>query len=460
MKQTYARKENVEEKGNNKDQASITNSLKSKTEAIKAGLLGLGTVGTGVYRIIEQHQEDLKHQTGCDIKVEKILIKSMDKERSVAISPELLTTDYGDILNDPNITIVIEVMGGIEEARTYIAKALQSKKNVITANKDLIALYGGELLTLASENGCDLFYEASVAGGIPILRALVEGFASDRITKMIGILNGTTNYMLTRMAKEKLEYDFCLKQAQELGYAEADPTSDVEGLDAARKLAILGTLGFHTDISLDEVKVKGISSVSQEDIQYGKELGYEMKLLGIADRRDEEIELSVQPTFVAKSHPLAHVNGVFNAVYVYGEAVGETMFYGPGAGELPTATAVVSDLVTVVKNLNLGVNGRGMVAPYREKKLKPENRIYRRYFIRLVVKDRSGMLADVTKAFADHNMSISKMIQKPLAGQQAELVTITHTISLKDLEAWVKNIESNRSEIKIVSYYAVEGEEN
>ena len=277
-----------------------------------------------------------------------------------------------------------------------------------------MATHGAELLTLASQKGCDLFYEASVAGGIPILRALVEGFSSDRVKKMMGILNGTTNYMLTRMSKEGLSYQECLQQAQDLGYAEADPTSDVEGLDAARKLAILGTLGFHTEVALDEVKVKGISTISKEDLEYGKSFGYEMKLLAIADRHEQEIELSVQPTFIHKSHPLAHVNGVYNAVYIYGEAVGETMFYGPGAGELPTATAVVSDLVTVVKNLKLGVNGRGMVAPYREKLLKSKERIFNRYFIRLIVKDQPGVLAYITQTLANLEMSISQISQKEL----------------------------------------------
>jgi homoserine dehydrogenase len=426
---------------------------------IKVGLLGFGTVGTGVLRIIEQHQEDLYHQTGCKIKVGKILVQSMEKQRSIFIEEGVLTLNADEVLLDPEIDIIVEVIGGVEKTKDYIAQALDQKKHVITANKDLMAIHGAELLTLASKNGCDLFYEASVAGGIPILRALVEGFSSDRVKKMIGILNGTTNYMLTRMSKEGLSYNECLKQAQELGYAESDPTSDVEGLDAARKLAILGTLGFHTEISLDEVKVRGISKVSKEDLDYGKSFGYEMKLLGIADREGQEIELAVQPTFVHKSHPLAHVNGVFNAVYVYGEAVGETMFYGPGAGELPTATAVVSDLVTVVKNLKLGVNGRGMVAPYREKVLKPKERILNRYFIRLVVEDQSGVLAYITKSLANLEMSISQIYQKGIGQNKAEIVLITHKVSLASLEHWIEEVRESKHIDHIASCYAVEGEE-
>jgi homoserine dehydrogenase len=428
-----------------------------KKREIQVGLLGFGTVGTGVLRIIQQHQDDLVHQTGCSLNVKKVLVQSVDKPRALEVDCDLMTTNPEDVLFDPDIDIIIEVIGGIDLARGYIAQALEQRKHVITANKDLMAIHGAELLTLASQNDCDLFYEASVAGGIPILRALVEGFSSDRVKKMMGILNGTTNYMLTKMSKEGLEYEECLQQAQELGYAEADPTSDVEGLDAARKLAILGTLGFHTDVSLDEVKVKGISQVSKEDIEYGKTFGYEMKLLGIADREGQEIELAVQPTFVHKSHPLAHVNGVFNAVYVYGEAVGETMFYGPGAGELPTATAVVSDLVTVVKNLKLGVNGRGMVAPYRQKLLKPKERIYNRYFIRLIVDDQPGVLAYITQSLADLDMSISQIYQKTLGNNKAEIVLITHRVSLYSLEQWLDKVKDHEHLDRVASYYTVEG---
>ncbi|WP_202080205.1 homoserine dehydrogenase [Caldalkalibacillus salinus] len=429
----------------------------SENHTINIGLLGLGTVGTGVYRIIQQHQEDLYHQTNCTIKVEKALVQSIDKQRAIDIDAAALTTNSEDIVMNEDIDIVVEVMGGVEEARQLIAQALEQGKHVVTANKDLVALHGAELLTLASDNDCDLFYEASVAGGIPILRALVEGLSSDRITKMMGILNGTTNYMLTRMSQEGLDYKTCLTQAQELGYAEADPTADVEGLDAARKIAILGTLGFHTDVSLSEVKVKGISSVTKEDIDYSQSFGYEMKLLGMAERDGDEIELSVQPTLVHHTHPLASVNGVFNAVYVHGEAVGETMFYGPGAGELPTATAVVSDLITVVKNLRLGVNGRGMVAPYKEKKLKPNSRVYRPYFIRLVVKDQPGVLAYITQTFANFDMSISQIYQKPLGNERAEVVMITHKVSLASIEAWMEDVETSTEIENIASCYAVEG---
>lgn len=249
------------------------------------------------------------------------------------VAREVFTTEVYDVIRDPEIDVIIEVMGGIEETKQYLIDALNEKKHVITANKDLMALYGTELLHVAKENGCDLYYEASVAGGIPILRTLEEGLASDRITKMMGIVNGTTNFILTKMNVDKSAYEDVLKEAQNLGFAEADPTADVEGLDAARKMAILARLGFSMNVDLEDVKVKGISDISDEDINFSKRFGYTMKLIGIAQRDGEKVEVSVQPTLLPDHHPLSSVNNEFNAVYVYGSAVGETMFYGPGAGK-------------------------------------------------------------------------------------------------------------------------------
>ncbi|RZP68340.1 homoserine dehydrogenase, partial [Vibrio vulnificus] len=242
-------------------------------ESISIGLLGLGTVGSGVVQIIEKHQDKLMHQVGCPVVVKKVLVKDVNKDRAVKVDRNLLTLNPEDILNDADIDVVIEVMGGIEETRNHLKKALDNGKHVVTANKDLMAVYGPELLAAAAQNGCDLFYEASVAGGIPILRGLVDGLASDRITKMMGIVNGTTNFILTKMSKNGSAYEDVLKEAQELGYAESDPTADVEGLDAARKMAILSTLGFSMNIDLDDVKVKGITDITEEDLQYVRQLG-------------------------------------------------------------------------------------------------------------------------------------------------------------------------------------------
>ncbi|WP_040950082.1 homoserine dehydrogenase [Gorillibacterium massiliense] len=425
---------------------------------VKVGLLGLGTVGTGVVRIVEGHQEELQRQVGTPIVIERILVNNKEKRRNITIDPEKLTENVEDILNDASIDIIIEVMGGIEPVKDYIMEALAKGKHVVTANKDLMALHGTEVLEQAAKHGCDVLYEASVAGGIPIIRTLTEGFSADRITKIMGIVNGTTNYILTKMSQEGAVYDDVLKEAQALGYAEADPTSDVEGLDAARKMTILGRLGFGVNVELADVAVKGISKVTKEDIAYGKKLGYEMKLLGIAECEEDGIDLSVQPVMVKTSHPLASVNGVYNAVYVYGQAVGETMFYGPGAGELPTATSIVADLVSVVKDLRLGVNGKYMVAPYKEKKLRSDAEAASKYFILLDVADKAGVLARITQSFAKHEVSLESVLQHPNPlNLNAEIIIITHSAN----RAGMKNVLADFAELDVVnkirSVYRVEG---
>ncbi|WP_312098499.1 homoserine dehydrogenase [Niallia sp.] len=427
-------------------------------ETISIGLLGLGTVGSGVVKIIENHQDKIMHQVGCPVKVNKILVKNIEKERDVEVNDIHLTLDANDILDDPEIDVVIEVMGGIEETKNILLKALKNKKQVVTANKDLMAVHGAELLQAASRNNCDLFYEASVAGGIPILRGLVDGLASDRIIKMMGIVNGTTNFILTKMSQQQRAYKDVLLEAQELGFAESDPTSDVEGLDAARKMTILATLGFSMNIGLEDVKVEGISNVTDEDIQYGKQLGYTMKLIGIAQRQEEKVEVSVRPTFIVDSHPLASVHNEYNAVYVYGEAVGETMFYGPGAGSLPTATAVVSDLVNVLKNMRLGVNGKGAIAPQFKKKLKEPNEMFSKYFLRLQVQDEVGVFAEITSIFSQHGVSFEKILQLPVKEKGlAEIVLVTHHASLLNYENILLELRDLASVRTVKSSYRVEG---
>ncbi|MGG6313501.1 homoserine dehydrogenase [Paenibacillus macerans] len=425
---------------------------------VKVGLLGLGTVGTGVVRILEGHQEDLSSQVGSPIQIEKIAVKNLEKSRNIEVDPGKLTEDPWEVIRDPEIDVIVEVMGGVELTKTYILEALERGKHIVTANKDLMALYGSEVLAKAMEHQCDVFYEASVAGGIPIIRTLIEGFSSDRIMKIMGIVNGTTNYILSKMSQEGAGYEDVLKEAQQLGYAESDPTSDVEGLDAARKMAILGTLGFRTNVELGDVQVRGISSVSKEDILYAKRLGYEMKLLGIAERQDDEFSITVQPTMVRNTHPIAAVNGVFNAVYVYGEAVGETMFYGAGAGEMPTATSVVADLVAVVKNLKLGVNGLKAIVPYKPKKLKSDEQIAFKNFLLLHVDDKAGVLAQITQVFAEYEVSLESVVQSPntnLAG--AEIMIVTHNASKASMDKVLAHFESLDVIHRIKSVYRVEG---
>jgi len=427
---------------------------------VKIGLIGLGTVGTGVVKIIEGHQEDLQRQVGCPIQIERILVKHIDKIRTVQVDPARLTTDPRDVIANPEIDVVVEVMGGTGEAREFIMAALERGKHVVTANKDLMAQFGQSILAKAAEKGCDVFYEASVAGGVPILRTLVEGFSSDRIYKIMGIVNGTTNYILTKMSQEGASYEEVLKEAQELGYAEADPTSDVEGFDAAYKMTILATLGFHAKVSFKNVDVKGISGVSRDDILCARKLGYEMKLLGIAECKNDSMYISVEPTLVPRSHPLASVNGVFNAIYVYGEAVGETMFYGPGAGEMPTATSVVADIVAVVKNLKLGVNGRGAASASLEKKWMTPDEIRSKYFILLYVLDRAGVLARIAKVFGDRGISLESVIQQPnshdASAEHAELVIITHSAAKASVTKVLEELAGLDAVKAVASVYRVE----
>ncbi|WHY89106.1 homoserine dehydrogenase [Neobacillus novalis] len=427
-----------------------------RVKAISIGLLGLGTVGSGVVKIIKNHQDKLIHQVGCPVVIKKILVQDLHKDRPVEIETGLLTSNADEILRDKEIDVVIEVMGGVEETKDYLISALRQGKHVVTANKDLMALHGSELLTVASEHGCDLFYEASVAGGIPILRGLVDGLASDRITQMMGIVNGTTNYILTKMSDEGRSYDEVLKEAQDLGFAEADPTSDVEGLDAARKMTILATLGFSMHIDLDDVKVCGISSITEEDLRYGKQLGYTMKLIGYAHREGEKVEVSVAPTFLSNNHPLASVQNEYNAVYVYGEAVGETMFYGPGAGSLPTATAVVSDLVGVMKNLRLGVNGRSAVTPQYPKLLKDNEEQFSKYFLRIHVQDEVGVFADITAIFAKYGVSFEKILQLPIKkNETSEIVLVTHKASLTNYDKILLELYDLKAVKEVKSAYRV-----
>ncbi|GAF64923.1 homoserine dehydrogenase [Bacillus sp. TS-2] len=426
--------------------------------AVGVGLLGFGTVGGGVVEIIERHQQELQHKVGCPVEVKKVLVRDKKKERSIEIDEHLLTEQADEVISNPDVDIVMEVMGGIEETKKLLIKALNNKKHIVTANKDLMALHGAELLQLASDKGCDLFYEASVAGGIPILKGLSDGLSADRITKMMGIVNGTTNYILTKMSHEGRSYDEVLQQAQELGFAESDPTADVEGLDAARKMAILATLGFSSKVELDDVSVKGISNVSDADLYYSHQLGYTMKLIGLAKRDEGRIEISVQPTLLPHQHPLSSVHNEYNAVYVYGEAVGETMFYGPGAGALPTATAAMSDLVQVIRNMRLGVNGKSVQGPLTKSVLKDDQEIESQYFIRLKVVDRAGTFSTITSLFAEYEVSFEKLLQLPVDGEAAaEVIIITHKTNKANYQLLMNTLEELAVVHSVESSYRVEG---
>ena len=407
---------------------------------IGIGLLGMGTVGRGVYRILNDNKSDIEQKIGAPIVVKKILVRDVSKDRGLEISSNLLTTNVSDILNDPEIDIVVEVLGGINPALEYALKALGKGKSVVTANKDMIALHGKELFAAAEAGKRDLFFEASVAGGIPIIRPLKECLATNRITQLIGIINGTTNYMLTRMNEEGLGFAQALEEAQSLGYAEADPSADVEGYDAARKLAILASIAFNTRIPLDRVYVEGITRITAEDITYAANLDYVIKLLGIARDSRNGIEVRVHPALLPKTHPLASVKDVFNAIFVTGDAVGDVMFYGRGAGELPTASAVTADVMKAARNLLHTCTGMIGCTCFADKTVKSMGLTSTKYYIRLGVADKPGVLASIAYVFGKNDVSLASVIQHS-SGKAAELILITHEVREKNLQEALKGIK-------------------
>jgi homoserine dehydrogenase len=396
-------------------------------QVIHIGLLGLGTVGSGVYKILSQNAEELAKRAGAALRVKAVAVREKDKKRLVDVPEELLTTDAMRVAADPEIDILVEVMGGTEGTRELLLTALNSGKSVVTANKDLIAEYGEELFSVAKANGCDLLYEASVGGGIPIIRPLKQCLAGNRITQIMGIVNGTTNFMLTRMSQTGATFEKALKEAQELGYAEADPTSDVKGYDAARKMAILASLAFHSRVTFSDVDVEGIDRISDRDIAYARDLGYTIKLLGVAEEETEgEIGVCVYPALVPNEHPLASVNGAYNAIFVRGDAIGEAMFLGLGAGQMPTASAVVGDIVEAVRNLQSGAKGSLISTCYHNKKIKDTLEAKRQFYLRLEVRDLPGVLSVITGILGRHGVSIQSLLQKRANSSEAEIVIITH----------------------------------
>lgn len=394
---------------------------------VKVALLGSGTVGTGVYKLIERQREEMPFKVGADLVVDKILVRDKNKKRE-GIDSSLLTDKWEDIILDDDIQIVVEVMGGIEPAHTYIMEALQAGKNVVTANKDLIAECGKELLDTAEENGCDLLFEASVAGGIPILRPLKHCLAGNHLTEVMGIVNGTTNFILTKMAEDGMEFKEALALATELGYAEADPTADIEGYDAGRKMAIMASIAFNSRVTFDDVYTEGIANITAKDIQYAREMGCAIKLLGVARNTDSGVEVRVHPMLIPSDHPLAGVNDAFNAVFVHGDAVDDAMFYGRGAGEMPTASAVMGDIIDVARNIQFHCCGRIHCTCYKNLPIKKIQEIESKYFLRMLVDDKPGVLAKIADTLGRNNVSIAQVVQKNKIGDLAELVVITDLV--------------------------------
>ncbi len=396
-------------------------------KTINIALLGFGTVGSGVAETIKRNSQMMAEQLGCQLKITYVLVRHPDKYKNVPLLEGVhLTSSFEEIMADPDIGIVVEVMGGIHPAKEYIFEALNHKMSVVSANKDVVALFGPEIMHTAMENHVNFSCEASVGGGIPILRPLHDSLAANEIESIVGIVNGTTNFILSSMDEEGVSYSDALRVAQKKGFAEADPTNDVCGYDAARKLAILASIGFRANVTFDDVLVEGIEKISQKDVQYASEMGYAIKLLAVGTRQDNGIALNVYPAFVPRTHPLASVKGSYNAIYVTGNIVDDVMFYGRGAGSLPTASAVMADVISTAKHIMNGSTGTGMMMTetkripfYSSLKLKNS------YYFRLIVDDVTGVLSQIASAYADHDISIKEVVQKSRFEDAAELMIIT-----------------------------------
>ncbi|MDN5331748.1 MAG: homoserine dehydrogenase [Tepidanaerobacteraceae bacterium] len=421
---------------------------------INIGIMGLGTVGTGVVELLEKNQHVISQRLGEAINVKKILVRDLSKKRTPCAEGKL-TLRAEDILEDEEINIVVELMGGEEPAKSYIKKALQNKKHVVTANKEVISKHGKELFELAEKSGVSLLFEASVGGGIPIIRPMKQCLAANRILKISGILNGTTNYILTQMEEKGRNFEEALREAQRLGYAESDPSDDIKGFDAARKLAILSSIAFNTRITPDKVYVEGIERIEPEDIKYAGELGYSIKLVASARKVGErEIEVIVAPVMLKQSHPLSAVRDVYNAILVEGDAVGKVMFFGQGAGKMPTASAVVADIMDAARQ---GMRRRIYCTCYDELKVIDVGSSTSRFYIRLKAKDRPGVLSKISGAFGENDISLNMVIQKDVKGNVAEIVMVTHQVPFRNLQKALDEIKDLQDVENVANVIRVEG---
>ncbi len=393
---------------------------------VGVAILGLGVVGGGTYRILTEHREFYQKTQGVDIVVESVLELNRERALSLGVPEEKLASNIAEIVSNPDVNIVVEVIGGIAAAREFVLAALNAGKTVVTSNKELFCKYSHELERAAKRQNAGLYFEASCVGGVPIIRTLLDGVQGNKISSMMGIINGTTNYILTKMTNEGSSYEECLKEAQRLGYAEADPTADVEGFDAAYKLSILSSLAFHTKVPFSKIYREGITGISKDDILDGKALGYVLKLLAIGKQTEAGIEVRVHPTFVRQGHPLAAVNDSFNAVYLTGDSVGDVMLYGRGAGALPTGSAIVSDIIYAATHSENKYSTFKNTAG-ADKDTKFISDFKSAYYLRIMVEDRAGILAKIAAIFGRNNVSIVEMIQKPIGiDGRVPLVLITH----------------------------------
>ena len=395
-------------------------------KTVKIALLGFGTVSQGTFNLLQDNVNLITNRSGVTIEISKIFVRNPDKYTNIPLpSTAQYVTNIDDVLNDESIAIVVELMGGTTFAKDCVEAALKHGKSVVTANKDLLAEAGPYLFDLAYKNHVDLRFEASVLGGIPIIRTLYDSLGGNRITELVGIMNGTTNFILSKMTDEGLSYGDVLKEAQDLGYAEADPTADVEGLDAARKLAILASISFNRRIFFEDVTVEGITKIDTEDISFGKEFGYNIKLIGIAKESSKGLSLNVYPAFVPLTHPLASVRGSYNAIYIKGNGIDDAMFYGRGAGSLPTGSSVVSDIMEVAKNVAFESTGRFKPFYFDQKNIYSPGKIQSSYYMRLAVDNKTGVLAKIATKLAEQKISVLSIVQRNKDPETAVLAIVT-----------------------------------
>lgn len=427
--------------------------------AVNVGILGLGTVGCGTYEVLRRNAELIQQRAGCPIRITRVATANPDKARPVEFDRSLVSANPDDVLNDPNIHIVAELIGGVEPALGFVLRAIENGKSVVTANKELIAKCGTDIMTAAEKAGVDFLFEGSVGGGIPLIKPLRESLAGNRVRELMGIVNGTTNYILTSMTREGRDFNEVLAEAQKLGYAETDPTADVEGYDASYKLAILADVAFGTRIAVQDIYREGITGVSARDIAYAAELGYVIKLIALGKHHDDgELELRVHPALLKAEHPLANVHDVFNAVLVKGDAVGDVMFYGRGAGMEPTGSAVVGDIIEAARNINTKATGQARHEPLHETKIRDFAEVETRFCLRMQVVDRPGVLASIASVFGDKGVSLESIVQKQAEGGQAEIFWLTHRTSQRALARSLTEFNRLETVKEVSSVLRVEGE--
>lgn len=424
----------------------------------RVGLLGCGNVGSALARLIDEHADVIAARAGVGIEIARVAVRDVKKSRDVRVPPDRFTGDPLDLVRDPDIDVIVEMMGGVDPARELITEALKSGKSVVTANKELIARHGPDLFATAAASGVDLLFEASVAGGIPLMRPLRESLAGDRIRRVMGIVNGTTNFILTRMSDDHMSFEDALADAQRLGYAEPDPSADVQGDDAAAKAAIIATIAFGARVNVDDVYREGITSVSRDDIESAAILGYAVKLLAVAEELEGGISVRVHPAMIPVHHPLASVRDAFNAVFIEGEAVGELMLYGRGAGGGPTASALSGDLIDAVKNRVSGAKG-ATIGELVERPIRAIDDSESQFYLLMEVADRPGVLGAIANEFGEHSVSIKSMEQRGM-GEDARLVFVTHRARESALRATLEALRGVETVHRVGSVLRVLGDED